>query len=113
MDGLEVQLALSAADDVAILEPEDGVVLELSAVPWNLTLEGQSWTGTTMMPIMLKFVSGPPVWVSANTWSPSPPCELVVHQQPQAPPALLWQPWPFVDLTADERDDQDGDDNHY
>lgn len=39
-DGLEVQLALSAAGDVAVPEPNDGVVLELPAVPWDAALEG-------------------------------------------------------------------------
>lgn len=41
-DGLEVQLTLSAVVDVAIREPEDGVVLEPPAVTWELAFEEKS-----------------------------------------------------------------------
>lgn len=89
-----MQLALSTAGDVAVLEPEDGVVLEPPAGTWDPALVGQSWTWTSTLPCTPEYVSAPPV-----------PCALgcmvtvTARAPPQAPPAHLRHPPPFVDLT--------------
>lgn len=60
------------------------------------------------MPSTREYVSTPALWVGAETWSP--PLE-ALRESPHAPPAYLWQPPPFVDLTVDESDCQDGGDD--
>lgn len=92
-----MQLALSPTGDVAILELEELEHMEPQAAPWNPVLEGQLWSWTITMPITHELVSGPAVWVAADTWSPS--------QVPtQVPPAHLWRRPPFINLGADEED---------
>lgn len=96
---LDVQLALYAAGEVAIPEPEDGVVVEeeMQEEPiWKPALVGYSWTWMTAMPVMSEYVPAPAMWVGVKMWSP--PC--------QAPSAHLWQPPPFLVLNTDESDGQ-------
>lgn len=64
-DVLEVYLALLAAGDVAISEPKDMVIWEPPTVPWDPTLQGQSWRWTSTMPCTPEYMSTPPSWAGA------------------------------------------------
>ena len=56
-EGLDVQLAMSTASDVAVPEPEDGVVLEPPPTIWDLVLVGHSWTWTSTLLCMREYMS--------------------------------------------------------
>ncbi|KAE8777290.1 putative histone-lysine N-methyltransferase ATXR3 [Hordeum vulgare] len=111
-------IALSATDDVAILEYNavvkeeaiEGVQLqeEDETTSRNPTLVGKRWSWTET------FLCTPEPMRGA-AWSPFPTQEEVVPAPMQAPQAMapawqgplahMWQPPPYIDLTNDEDDD--------
>ncbi|KAE8800086.1 histone-lysine n-methyltransferase atxr3 [Hordeum vulgare] len=102
---LETTLALYAADDVAIPELEQTVVVkeevmdEPPLATWNPQLVGQQWGWSNTTAEMANVLGVGP-------WSAMPPRSPEQEQEPreeavvQAPPAHLWQPPPYVDLTS-------------
>ncbi|KAE8773381.1 hypothetical protein D1007_54388 [Hordeum vulgare] len=106
-------MALSAAGDVAILEPMEEEVV--AAFPSALV--GASWGWSCTVPEMAQTVG-------AVNWCPTPPRspereasprEKVLHASfqhapaHQGPPAHLWTPPPYVDLVSDDDNDDTGD----
>lgn len=88
-------------------EVKEEVVEEPHVGEWNPRMVGQSWTWSSTTEEMDDWVGAEP-WAPTRPRSPelSPPREEVVQAQPatrlpQAPPAHIWTPPPYIDLIMD------------